>query len=369
MPVAGSATVTVGEASPACCPKRGLRKRLIHQPNHGADDFGRRVIRAGQFAERVVIDFEEVLVEIEPGFGVALADRRPVDGVQHAGEGAEGSLERGLVLGVVGEEPEGGADQRTGVSEFVGHVFKAAGELDAFGAGHQQAERHGLSVAVGEPLVGGLGEEQLAPVHGERRESRAAQGQLLGDFIAQQAAEAGADAGQVLGAARRNGHPAEELLEQTQQARRGLQRVARGLDVADERDHGVHQFPVLPEAEGVAVRVQQVRKRVEFLPLRLVMRVFELAGVGAFAGRFQFDEPHQRLVDGDRVVGARLQVADGRFAHGSDGGLGQAAKLGQVREQLLERRTKLVLRFATGARIRELGFGFGSEGGDGGLKE
>jgi hypothetical protein len=99
------------------------------------------------------------------------------------------------------------------------------------------------------------------------------------------------------------------------------------------------------------------------------MGIFELAGVGAFAGRFEFDEPDQRLVDGNGVVGARLQVADGRFTHGSDGGLGQAAKLGQVREQLFERRTKLVLRLATGTRIRELGFGFGSESGDGGLKE
>jgi hypothetical protein len=41
----------------------------------------------------VIIDFEEVLIEVEPGFGVALADGRPVDRVQHAGEGAEGSLD------------------------------------------------------------------------------------------------------------------------------------------------------------------------------------------------------------------------------------------------------------------------------------
>ena len=104
----------------------------------------------------------------------------------------------------------------------------------------------------------------------------------------------------------------------------------------------------------------------EFLPLRLVVRVFELARVRAFAGGFEFDEADERFVDGNGVVGARLEVADGGFVHGSDGAPGQSAQLRQVREQLLERRAKLVLRFAGGAGIGELGLGGGAEGGEGG---
>ena len=69
---------------PGMLPETRAPQHLIDQPDHGADHFRRRVVRAGLLSERVVIDLEKVLVEIEPGVGVALADRRPVDRVQHA---------------------------------------------------------------------------------------------------------------------------------------------------------------------------------------------------------------------------------------------------------------------------------------------
>ena len=253
------------------------------------------------------------------------------------------------------------------MGEFAGDLFKTGGELDIFRAGHQQSERHGLGVAVGEGLVVRLGEEKLAPIRRQRSERCTFQSQLLGHFIPQQPAEAGADASQFFGVARRNGFPTEESLEQAQQARRRLKFVARRFDVSDQREHRIHQLPVLPKAERIPIRVDQIGKRVEFLPLRFVMRVFELPWIGALARRFQFNESHQRLVNGNGVVGARLQVADRGFAHGSDSGLGEAGKLRQVREQLLEWRAELVLRFALRAWIGQLGFGFGSEGGDGRL--
>ena len=52
----------------------------------------------------------------------------------------------------------------------------------------------------------------------------------------------------------------------------------------------------------------------------------------ALARRFQFNESHQRLVNGDGVIWTRLQVADRGFANGSDGGLGEVGKLGEVRK-------------------------------------
>jgi len=76
---------------------------------------------------------------------------------------------------------------------------------------------HRLRVSVRESFVGGVGEEQFSPVHRQRGERLAAQSELFRDLVAQQPAQAGADAGQLLGAARRNGVPPEEPFEQGQQ--------------------------------------------------------------------------------------------------------------------------------------------------------
>ena len=221
---------------PRVLPEARTAQGLIDELNHRADDFGRRVVRAGQFAERVVIDLEEVFVEVEPGFGPALADGRPMHRVEHAGQCAEGSFERGLILRVVGEQPERRADERTGLGEFLGHFAKAVREPDALRAGHEQAEGHGLRVAVGELFVRRLGKEQHPPVLGQPGQGFAAQRQLLGHFVAQQAAETRADMGEFLGAARRNRLPTEKPLEQTQQARRCLEFAAGSFDVANQRD-------------------------------------------------------------------------------------------------------------------------------------
>ena len=77
-------------------------KRVIHQPDHGADDFSRRVVRAGLLPQIIVIDREEVLVKVQPRIGLVLADRRPVDGIEDTRERAERGLQRRLVRGVIG---------------------------------------------------------------------------------------------------------------------------------------------------------------------------------------------------------------------------------------------------------------------------
>jgi hypothetical protein len=69
--------------------RESTAKHLVDQSNHCADDFGRRVVRAGLFSQVIVVDLEEILVEVKPSIGIALADRRPVDGIEYTRERAE----------------------------------------------------------------------------------------------------------------------------------------------------------------------------------------------------------------------------------------------------------------------------------------
>jgi hypothetical protein len=68
------------------------------------------------------------------------------------------------------------------------------------------------------------------------------------------------------------------------------------------------EVAILPEAEGVAVGVDQVRQQFEFLPLLLVVWVAEPARIGSLAWRLQLDEPDQQVLLGYGEVGPRLQV-------------------------------------------------------------
>ena len=88
----------VGAAKPAGRSNSGPRKASSTSRTIADDHFRRRVIGAGLLAQRVVVDLQEVLVEVEPGLGLALADRLPVDGVEHARQRAERSLQRLLVF-------------------------------------------------------------------------------------------------------------------------------------------------------------------------------------------------------------------------------------------------------------------------------
>lgn len=233
--------------------------------------------------------------------------------------------------------------------------------------GHEQTKSHGLGVAVGKAFVGGVGEQDFAPVGREFGEGLAAEGELLGDFIAEQTAEAGADAGEFLGRARRDGFPAEEFLEETEQAGRGLEPGAGGFDVAEECDDGIHEFAVLPKAEGIAVGVEEVRQGMELLPLRLVVRVFEFAGVRAFAGGLEFDEADKRSVNRNCVVGTGLQSGERRLADRSEFRPRDMDQLRKVREQPLDGGAQLVFRLAAGGGVGQLGFGGGTKLSDAGL--
>ena len=86
------------------------------------------------------------------------------------------------------------------------------------------------------------------------------------------------------------------------------------LDVAVEMNDRADELAVAPQAERIAVGVEQVGKRLQLVPLFLVVRVVELARVGALAGRLDLDEADKRLADGDCEVGAGLQIGEAGLA-------------------------------------------------------
>jgi hypothetical protein len=55
----------------------GAFQRLVTQSHHGANDLGRGVVAARQFAQLVVVNLKEVLVEIEPDLGIAPWPMKP----------------------------------------------------------------------------------------------------------------------------------------------------------------------------------------------------------------------------------------------------------------------------------------------------
>jgi hypothetical protein len=75
----------------------------------------------------------------------------------------------------------------------------------------------------------------------------------------------------------------------------GARAGACGLDITVEVLHLADQVAVLPEREGVAVCVDQVRKRGELLPLRFVVRILEPARVGPLPGALTSMKPISAL--------------------------------------------------------------------------
>ena len=74
------------------------------------------------------------------------------------------------------------------------------------------------------------------------------------------------------------------------------------------------EFAVAPEAESIAVGIDEVGQRLEFAPLPLVVRVGEFARVAAFAWRLDLHEADKRIGDANRVIRPRLQMRQRRLA-------------------------------------------------------
>src|SRR6185312_4033975 len=82
-----------------------------------------------------------------------------------------------------------------------------------------------------------------------------------------------------------------------------------------EMDDFSVQLTVMPEAERIAVGIDQVRERLELVPLLgVVAFLFELPRVCAFARRLDLDEANEGLVHRDRVVRTALELRDMRLA-------------------------------------------------------
>jgi hypothetical protein len=123
---------------------------------------------------------------------------------------------------------------------------------------------------------------------------------------------------------------------------------------------GAFRLPVTPQAERIAIGVNQVRQRLEFVPLILVVLIFELAWIGALSRRLDLDETDQSFFDYDREVRPRFQLGECRLAHELDAVSWHSVDCSQVPNESFQRTAKLILRCAGNRNIRELRFGTGA---------
>ena len=91
-------------------------------------------------------------------------------------------------------------------------------------------------------------------------------------------------------------------------------------------------------------------------------------GSAPFPGALTSTKPIRAVSDGDGVVGPRLDIGERHLADHDHGAGVQPRKLGEVRDERLERGAQLILRRSARTGVRELGFRFKSEGGNGFVK-
>ncbi len=82
---------------------------------------------------------------------------------------------------------------------------------------------------------------------------------MLGHFVPQEPAQAGGLLGELLRGARRLGFPEEEVAEQFEERLRAAQGFASRLDLAFQVNV-CDEFPIVPQAERIAVGVDQIRE-------------------------------------------------------------------------------------------------------------
>lgn len=129
----------------------------------------RGVVGAGLLAQLGVVLVEEPFVQVQVGVAAAPPDPVPLHLVDDADQQVRGDLE--LPGHPVGEQLQRGPHQRVAGAELLARSVQAApGEADALGAGQQQRERDGLGIPVGEHPIGGVREQQFAPVSRQPKE-------------------------------------------------------------------------------------------------------------------------------------------------------------------------------------------------------
>ena len=100
---------------------------------------------------------------------------------------------------------------------------------------------------------------------------------------------------------------------------------------------------IAPEAEGIAVGVNQIREGLEHRPLLLVMRLVEAARISSLAGRFDLDEANEGVSAGHGVIRPCLEIRKRGLAHHDNGALRQPGDHGRSLDESLQWRTQLVL--------------------------
>jgi len=92
-----------------------------------------------------------------------------------------------------------------------------------------------------------------------------------------------------------DGVPLDEVFEETEQAGRCVKVGSRGLNVTHETYNRSHQLAGSPEAELVAIGIDEIRERLKFLPLLLVVTIFERPGISTLAGALTSINPMSAL--------------------------------------------------------------------------
>jgi len=82
----------------------------------------------------------------------------------------------------------------------------------------------------------------------------------------------------------------EEIGDQHYQRGRRGEVLAGRLDIALKMDHLGFERAVAPEAESVAVGIDQVRQGPKLLPLLLIVPVLKASRIGTLAWRLDLDE-------------------------------------------------------------------------------
>ena len=119
---------------------------------------------------------------------------------------------------------------------------------------------------------------------------------------------------------------------------------APDFDVAFEQDDFRRRVRRSPQAEPVAVGIDEIGQGLELGPLRLVVGIGEFPGIATLSRRFHLDEADQRVVDADRIIRPGLQMRKRRFADKRQAARREAIEGRQVLAQLLKRRPELVFR-------------------------
>jgi hypothetical protein len=160
--------------------------------------------------------------------------------------------------------------------------------------------------------------------------------QLLGHLVAQKATEARARLGELLCGLGRGGNPLEEVIEESEQGGGRGQLRTRRLHVALQV-HDLDLLSIPPQAEAVAVGVDEVGQRLELPPLASVVGVFEAARVGALARRLHLNESDERVVAGDGKVGPGSEISQRGLPHRCDGRGGQSAEESELADEGIQR--------------------------------